>query len=99
MRHLNSRQRRMVFELSRSLEDASNAWTKRASQLAQHGAMPRFVRVLIATAQSALADAAAGIVDWADGSVDDDGVDRDECSDVIDLELANTGARDEDFGN
>jgi hypothetical protein len=96
MRRLNPPQQQMLADSARSIEDAVALLKKRHARLAAHGVLPRFVRVLLDAAETELADAAAGLVDWADGHVDDDGLDAWDRADTIDL---TTGDQDEDFGN
>ena len=99
MRRLNAKQREMLIEMARSLEDTSSALEKRTARLARYGAMPRFIRTLIVTAQTALDAAAAGLVDWADGAVDDDGRDSEERTETLELDAPIQGVAEDDVGN
>lgn len=57
------------------------------------GVLPRFVRVLLDDAEMALADAVAGLVKWADGQVDDDGLDAYDRADTIDLTVGGRNSK------
>lgn len=85
----------MLIEMARSLEDTSSTLQKQAGRLARFGAMPRFIRSLLATAQAALDDASTGLVEWADGGVNDDGYDKDEHAETREIAVI----ADEDVGN
>jgi len=99
MHRLNAKQRQMLIEMARSLEDTSSTLEKHAGRLARYGAMPRFVRALIVTAQTVLDDASAGLVEWADGVLDDDGRDTEEHTETIELELPAENVAEDDAGN
>ena len=99
MRHLNPKQRHMLIEMARALEDTSSTLEKQAGRLARYGAMPRFIRALIVTAQSALDDASTGLVDWADLRVDENGRDTETHADTVAIVAATAGTADEDVGN
>lgn len=94
MRQLNAKQRQMLIEMAHSLEDTSCTLQKQSGRLARYGAMPRFIRALLLTAQRALDDASTGLVEWANGGVNDDGFDLDEPTQTLEIVLA-----DEDVGN
>lgn len=95
MRHLNGKQRQMLIEMAHSLEDTSCTLHKQAGRLARYGAMPRFIRALLLTAQTALDEASTGLVEWANGAVNDDGHDMDEQT----TKIREVSVADEDVGN
>lgn len=99
MGQLNAKQRQMLIEMARSLEDTSGTLEKQAGRLARYGAMPRFIRALIITAQTALDDASQGLVDWADGRVNDDGCDTEEHTETLEIVVATASSADEDLSN
>lgn len=81
------------------LEQMANALEKQAAHLAREGTMPRFVRAFITTAQGALDEASTGLVEWANGEVDDHGRIPDDRTETLRLVVTEELLGDEDRSN
>ena len=99
MRRFKTKQRNIVLEMATSLEHMANELEKQATHLAREGTMPQFVRTLITTAQGALDEASTGLVDWANGEVDDRGRAPGDRTETLSLVVTEELLDDEDLSN
>lgn len=95
MRKLSPLQQQVVVESAEAVDEVARVLKKRHTRLAAHGVLPRFVRALLESAEIALADVSVGLIAWADGQLDEDGLDACDRADTEELAVDQA----EEYGN